>query len=100
MDPNATLTRIRQLLDDGYGSRALLGDEGFIAELTEHVQAMDDWLSRGGFLPEGWDHPGRTRSAAVPAARDCGAGWVAEIALCPRCGLSAAEHPAGSGVID
>lgn len=57
MDTNETLTRIRQLLDNGHGSRIMLGDEGFIAELTGCMQDLDDGLSRGFFLPEGWRHP-------------------------------------------
>lgn len=168
MDTNETLNRLRQLLDSGYGSRLLLGDEGFIAALTECAQDLDDGLSRGFFLPEGWRHPrldewtrelaitaithkyalddegvtqlrddqrgelerallaalkgdwtkveghtvhvragaqlrayARQEGFTLPSMADrvtlepgsCGQRWVAEIQLCPRCGLSAAEHP-------
>lgn len=45
MDPNATLTRIRKLTTEGHFDcdeyRELFGD-------------LDDWLSRGGFLPDAW----------------------------------------------
>jgi hypothetical protein len=51
MDPNARLTDIRRLVTfDGH----LMTDE--MRELTEKFQAMDEWLSKGGFPPEDWAH--------------------------------------------
>lgn len=55
MDPNATLARIRELTaslldsDADPGTAASIGDQ-----LAEHVQALDEWLSKGGFLPRAW----------------------------------------------
>lgn len=60
MDPNATLARIRELITamhvtagttrvsafDAYANQA--------AELEELVEALDGWLTNGGFLPTGW----------------------------------------------
>lgn len=47
MDPNATLDRMRRHLDAAHSA-----DE--FDELCELVEAMDNWLSKGGFLPDAW----------------------------------------------
>lgn len=56
MDPNATLEEIRNRVQD---IRAATND-GDAAEhalrLAELVEAMDGWLSKGGFAPADWDH--------------------------------------------
>jgi hypothetical protein len=55
MDPTATLARIRDLLkqiqdpNEGPATRAMLADE-----LAELVDALDQWLSSGGFPPQDW----------------------------------------------
>lgn len=53
MDPNATLARIRELTAI---VEAEEGDVGpyMTAELAELVTALDEWPSRGGFLPRDW----------------------------------------------
>lgn len=48
MDPNETLRRIRMYT----AQPVLLDDDGIC--LAELVTALDDWLTRGGFLPDGW----------------------------------------------
>lgn len=59
MDPNKTLTDIRQLCADmsshWMGVDALLSAQ---AELVELVSALDEWLSSGGFPPADWDRRG------------------------------------------
>ena len=67
MDPNTALAAIRTavaqmqaLIEDASvweeDTRYALGDDGKDAaeSLVEHVQALDEWLSRGGFLPDAW----------------------------------------------
>ena len=55
MDPNATLTTIRKLVAQfEYGGEGLEPDD--IIDLTEAVDALDKWLSKGGFPPEAWRH--------------------------------------------
>lgn len=52
MDPNATLATLLKLSQE-----ILSDDEGHTAdvvELAEHVDAMNRWLSTGGFLPDRW----------------------------------------------
>ena len=51
LDPNAVLNTIRALMDST--------DD---VELREAIEDLDNWLSRGGFLPEDW---ARTRLAVV-----------------------------------
>ncbi len=52
MDPNNTLQRIRELV--GKPNYPIELDTAW-DDLTELVESLDDWLSRGGFLPEDWD---------------------------------------------
>lgn len=56
MDPNAALATIRKLTAKG---QSRLGYSE-IEELLDAIEALDGWLSQGGFLPDGWAE-GRTR---------------------------------------
>lgn len=56
MDPNETLRRLRDCcteaaanLDKGYEMDAGQG------ELAELFEALDQWLTNGGFLPKAWE---------------------------------------------
>ena len=49
MDVNATLARIRELTASTDPDH--LGD---LVELAELVRALDEWISKGGFLPDAW----------------------------------------------
>jgi hypothetical protein len=59
MDPNETLRRLRELLstrqnldlDDPDNDQELIRVGDDIAEL---VEALDDWITKGGFLPKDW----------------------------------------------
>lgn len=42
MDPNVTLSRLRELADNND------------VEWANLFESLDDWLSKGGFLPEAW----------------------------------------------
>lgn len=57
MDPNAALERIRDLRQqfdaaerDGLNTTALY----LAQELSETIEGLDAWLTRGGFLPDDW----------------------------------------------
>lgn len=57
MDPNATLTELRALT-------AANRDREFVSDhdatrIIELVDALDEWLTRGGFLPSAWAATGR-----------------------------------------
>jgi hypothetical protein len=53
MDPDATLANILRTID--------LWNEGKVKDrtltldtLTESLEALDDWISHGGYLPQRW----------------------------------------------
>ena len=46
MDPDETLRRLRELV------RANNYDD--YENILEHFDALDEWLSKGGFLPRAW----------------------------------------------
>jgi hypothetical protein len=48
MDPNATLAQIRELI--------AAGTKVDLEQAAELMTALDEWLSRGGFLPDAWQH--------------------------------------------
>lgn len=47
MDPDTTLNEIRELCEDP--------DRDYFEIMVEKFQALDAWLSSGGFLPRSWD---------------------------------------------
>ncbi len=52
MDPNACLKELRELVEKStYGK---ITDVADYERLTDLVEALDGWLSEGGFLPEDW----------------------------------------------
>lgn len=58
MDPNETLATLRNL-----SRETMLGNSvdtalaGYLAmDLAEAFQALDSWLSNGGFLPKVWEN--------------------------------------------
>jgi hypothetical protein len=60
MDPDATLVVIRELVrqlesyDSLPGNHAITEQEALALDLAEHIGALDQWLSKGGFLPAAW----------------------------------------------
>ena len=58
MDPNACLAEIRALVDKINSDDAVKDLEycgGLGAELAEKIDALDSWITRGGFIPREWD---------------------------------------------
>jgi hypothetical protein len=57
MDPNANLVEQRRLQERiaEYASRNAFSTDD-LNRLVELTQAMDEWLSKGGFLPDAWKH--------------------------------------------
>lgn len=58
MDPNETLARIRELVDQLLHPEQPDTDPRVIEvradRLAEHFRALDEWLMRGGFRPRAW----------------------------------------------
>jgi hypothetical protein len=58
MDPDLALQEIRTAMGDWLNAEDDALDVNSIAagdRLVSHFQALDDWLSKGGFLPAGWE---------------------------------------------
>jgi len=57
MDPNANLKEIRSLAKSVYAQweAGLDINQGNAAELVSLVQDLDEWITRGGFLPQDWE---------------------------------------------
>jgi hypothetical protein len=56
MNPNETLNRARELADLCIRQGRL--DYESTLELAEAVEALDSWLTKGGFLPYPWRRAG------------------------------------------
>jgi hypothetical protein len=58
MDPNAALEAIRDLQAQWREKQYIDGAEdaalNILEKMSGHVAALDEWLTRGGFLPEAW----------------------------------------------
>ena len=52
MDPNTALKNIRRIAQDVRASAHYRGSKA--DELADAVHGLDEWLSRGGFLPSNW----------------------------------------------
>ena len=51
MDPETCLRTIRDFVE---GRDWKEGDPDAVTEFTDAVEALDQWLSKGGFLPDAW----------------------------------------------
>jgi hypothetical protein len=67
MDPNAALKNIREAVgelrnqdDDG-----VLDGTSQVGFLLESVEALDEWLTKGGFLPDAWSTQEEQRILSV-----------------------------------
>jgi hypothetical protein len=56
MDPTETLYRLRELARNAL-TPSLHDDSSEAVELATMFQNLDQWLARGGFYPEQWEHP-------------------------------------------
>lgn len=57
MDPNATVKELRELCEEiaeALDNGADAGDINAEARFVELFQGLDEWMSKGGFLPEAW----------------------------------------------
>jgi hypothetical protein len=57
MDPNETLRLVRDNAHEIL-ERDGIGCEGLSVALARDAQALDDWISDGGKLPDDWDRGG------------------------------------------
>ncbi len=54
MDPNEALKQIRAIVTES-ARTGDLPDSDQVETLLERVEALDNWLSHGGFLPKAWE---------------------------------------------
>jgi hypothetical protein len=54
MDPNETLRMLRLTIKQMRADDNELIRKAHADEIAEYVEALDEWLSRGGFLPSAW----------------------------------------------
>lgn len=56
MDPNAALEKIRSIVRFTRGPSAdMQTPSELLEDLVEAVDALDGWLSKGGFPPRDWE---------------------------------------------
>jgi len=56
MDPDANLAEIRRLIEKD----ADLSDDQ-LERLVVLIRSLDEWMSRGGFLPKAWQRAGERK---------------------------------------
>jgi hypothetical protein len=54
MDPDATLAQLRQAIETLWAAESSVAAASAADSIAEHATALDQWLSRGGFLPAAW----------------------------------------------
>lgn len=54
MDPDVCLQKIRELIVELRGSSKISTTEACADEISEHFEALDEWISKGGFMPADW----------------------------------------------
>lgn len=60
MDPNEALRISRMLVREAHASFTSHLEDEEIARLVEAFDALDQWLTNGGFLPAAWDQASRS----------------------------------------
>ena len=56
MDPDAALAAIREAIMRIETSGRQYENHPDVDSLIEHFQALDEWLSKGGFSPNSWEN--------------------------------------------
>lgn len=54
MDPNATLDRIRAMVQAALNADSSTARETFAQDIAEAIDDLDGWMSRGGAMPTAW----------------------------------------------
>ena len=54
MDPNAALKRLRVLATLASEEKSDSWRVAYLFDFVEQFESLDEWLSRGGFLPDDW----------------------------------------------
>lgn len=54
MDPNTTLAELREYVRKVLYAPEELDNDDIGDEICERFEALDNWIARGGFLPDAW----------------------------------------------
>ena len=54
MDPDAALAQMREAIETLWAARSSVAAAAAADSIAEHAAALDQWLSKGGFLPAAW----------------------------------------------
>lgn len=65
MDPNATLERLRELVAENAAAETDAHKADLADAFAELVEALDNWICCGGFIPLAWTN----RGVACPPCR-------------------------------
>ena len=54
MDPDAALAQMREAIETLWAAKSSVAAAAAADSIAEHAAALDQWLSKGGFLPAAW----------------------------------------------
>lgn len=54
MDPDEALAQMRTAIETVWAAQSSVSAATAADTLAEHASALDQWLSKGGFLPAAW----------------------------------------------
>ena len=54
MDPDAALAQMRGAIETLWAAKSSVAATAAADHVAEYAAALDQWLSRGGFLPAAW----------------------------------------------
>lgn len=95
MDPDEALVILRAAIEDWKRNKRsghnYVGTVDAVYVIVEQVENLDEWLSKGGFLPRAWDD----RTAAVSPTGHRFLPASAALAACVVCGGLRREHACG-----
>lgn len=57
MDPDTTLSIIRELVQSLDPKYLDYSDGEDVAQLIKAIDSLDEWIIKGGFLPQAWERP-------------------------------------------
>jgi len=97
--PDECLAMIRNRVREMHSPRSALYWKESAAEAVELFDKLDEWISKGGFLPEAWSGPARWAGAGTPLTVWCWKVWcmASAAATTPAAGASRAPRPTGQG---
>jgi hypothetical protein len=80
MDPNVCMQELLALLAKYKNQKDSL-DEADVQDLVIHIEALDQWIKRGGFLPDRWKFNSEgTQTGRISNADNAKRGVVAGLA--------------------